>query len=262
MPLPIPKFIKTAFAKIGLRNNIPESTNNTTGAAGYNYGFGEINMLPEGAGGIPPDGKDFNGVFYDLSAAIQYAQSGVAFPFNQDFATAIGGYEVGAIVSDDSNKSLMWVNVTASNVSFPAGWTSFAIKDPTESLRGMPLVATQAELEGGLDGSKMVTAKKIRYGFSVSFSNIGHIALPTWLGGLIIQWGGGIVVPASNVALNVTLSTAWSVKMLAGLAGTNGTSSDVGVFGVKQLNDTSKTAISITQGGLSAQGAFFIAIGY
>lgn len=162
MPLPIPKFIKTAFANIGLRNNIPEITNNTTGAAGYDRGFGEINMLPEGAGGIPPDGKDFNGVFYDLSAAIQYAQSGVAFPFNQNFATAIGGYEIGAIVSDASDKSLMWVNGTASNVAFPAGWTSFKASDPSQTVRGMPLVASQAEVNSGANMSKMVVPETIK----------------------------------------------------------------------------------------------------
>ena len=162
MPLPIPKFIKTAFANIGLRNNIPETTNNITGAAGYDRGFGEINMLPEGAGGIPPDGKDFNGIFFDISSAIRYLQSGVEFPFDQDFATAIGGYEIGAIVSDSSDKSLLWINGTASNTAFPSGWTSFKRSDPTETVRGMPLVATSAEVMAGTNDAKTVTPKKLK----------------------------------------------------------------------------------------------------
>lgn len=160
MPLPIPKFIKTAFANIGLRNNIPEITNNTTGSAGYNQGFGEINMLPEGAGGIPPDGKDFNGIFYEITSVIQYIQSGATFPYNQDFADAIGGYDVGALVT---LSDIRYVSTISGNSLPPpsAGWQAFSLSDPTEALRGMPLVATQSEASAGVNDNKLVTPKKL-----------------------------------------------------------------------------------------------------
>lgn len=169
MPLPIPKFIKTAFANIGLRNNIPEITNNTTGAAGYDRGFGEINMLPEGAGGIPPDGKDFNGILFDISSAIRYLQSGVTFPFDQDFADAIGGYRVKAIVADPVDPTILWQNNNANNTlppSVPNGWTQVfsaaeLLRDPTSSLRGAPFQASQAQAEGGSNNVSMMTALRV-----------------------------------------------------------------------------------------------------
>lgn len=215
MPLPIPKFIKTAFANIGLRNNIPEITNNTTGAAGYDRGFGEINMLPEGAGGIPPDGKDFNGIFYELSSAIQYLQSGVEFPFDQTFANSIGGYSVGAVVSDLSKTSL-WINSVDNNLLPPSsenGWSNFSLFSASESVKGVASIATQADVNLGQNDSKIIPPKKLLFGFSfVSNTNRGFIAFPSWLGGFIIQWGS--VVTDSNGKATFTFLTAMPTKVL------------------------------------------------
>lgn len=165
MPLPIPKFIRTAFAQLGQRNSIPETTNNITGAAGYNQGFGEINMLPEGAGGIPPDGKDMNGILYELSAAIQFSQAGRYFPFNQDFATAIGGYGKGALVTDPADLSIIYQSTIDSNLVAPpsAGWQRFPISpQATYSVAGIAKVATSAILRAGTNDDSFATAKGLK----------------------------------------------------------------------------------------------------
>lgn len=226
MPLPIPKFIKTAFANIGLRNNIPEITNNTTGAAGYDRGFGEINMLPEGAGGIPPDGKDFNGIFFDISSAIRYLQSGVALPFNQDFATAIGGYEIGAIVSDESNKSLLWINGTASNTVFPTGWQKFTLEQATETLRSVLRVGTQAEVNAGTRDDVVVTPKKFVDAFKGSAGSLspnGYQKLPS---GLIIQWGK-ILISAGGSGIALTFPMAFPSSVYSFVASATQTSTSI-----------------------------------
>lgn len=161
MPVSLPRFIKKAFATDGLKTAIPDASDNATGRAGYDQGFPPINMQPQEAGGIPPDGTDMNGVIYDVTLAISYIQSGKSFPFNPDFATAIGGYQSGAVVSDSSNSTL-WLNGVSNNTAFPAGWTNFSFSDPTETVRGSPLSATAIEAKAGSNTSKMISPSSLK----------------------------------------------------------------------------------------------------
>lgn len=71
-----------------------------------------------------------------------------------------------------------------------------------------PVAASQADVNAGADDSKFVTPKKLRLGFSMILGGNGCIALPTWLGGLIFQWGSSAVI-ASGANLVVTLPMAF-----------------------------------------------------
>lgn len=256
MPISIPKFFQKAFAQNGGRQDVPVTGDTSGGRASYDVGFPPITRTNIVAGGIPPFGTDFNGVLYDLSQAIQYVQSGVAFPFNQDFATAIGGYEIGAIVSDASDKTLLWVNGTANNTAFPSGWASFKRSDPTETLRGMPLVATQAETNAGTDDAKSVTPKKLRAGFAVSLAANGYIALPSFLSGLTIMWGQTAEIPAwsSSVA---TFPAAFSNECFAVFT-TPSVATNFG-WGVSSKTNSNATIWNGNNGG--AVPFYFFAIG-
>lgn len=145
MPVNIMKFILQPFSNSGLRNNIPQASSEATGNAGYDKGFPGVTMANVAAGGIPPFGQDFNGIFYDVTSAIQFIQAGQSFPFSQDLSTSIGGYSIGAIVSDPTNKSILWINGIDGNNAFPSGWTSFRFGDPSETVRGTPRLATANE---------------------------------------------------------------------------------------------------------------------
>lgn len=125
MPISTPNQITVPFATSGLKNAIPAAANPVTGNAGYDAGFPATNMTPKEAGGIPPFGQDFNGILFDITTALQFIEAGGVFPYSSSFATAVGGYPVGATVLRSDGAGL-WRNTTPNNTSNPesfgVGW--------------------------------------------------------------------------------------------------------------------------------------------
>lgn len=99
------------------------------GRASLTDGFSQLNFDPTASGGIPPWGKDFNGLLYQVTAWLQWAAAG-GFPVSYDstFAALIGGYPQWATLKTAAGDRY-WISSVDNNLSNPdtggAGWIAF-----------------------------------------------------------------------------------------------------------------------------------------
>lgn len=96
--LTTPKVLAMPFAENGLKNEIPVNATGTNEAS-LTEGFPEITMKLRADGGLPPKGKDFNGLGNLLSSLFFNLQNGGRYTFMQEVSDAIGGYPQGAILT-------------------------------------------------------------------------------------------------------------------------------------------------------------------
>ena len=94
----LPKLMPVAFGVNGQRQDLQSSSVSGTSLASYDAGFPPITMIDKSAGGIPPQGKDFNQILYELSADAKWNQASGIYPYSSVFSSDIGGYPQGALV--------------------------------------------------------------------------------------------------------------------------------------------------------------------
>lgn len=122
-----PAKLTLPFANGGNKNTVPVASSPTPGLASYTDGFPPLTMTPIAAGGIPPSGKDFNGVLNAITASIRWWSAGAGYPYDATFAadTNIGGYPKGAMVMCTDGLGY-WLNTSDNNTTDPetggAGW--------------------------------------------------------------------------------------------------------------------------------------------
>jgi hypothetical protein len=111
------------------------------------------------------------------------------------------------------NIAVMWC-IKAWNASINQGnidITALATlaQQASETNQGTAKVATQAQANAGADDTTIVTPKKLRWGFELLKATNGYLVLPTWLGGLIFQWGYASIPAAySTVPFTMTYPNA------------------------------------------------------
>jgi len=130
----------------------------------------------------------------------------------------------------------------------------------SETLRGVLRIGTQAEVNAGVLDDVAVSPKKLRLGFAISKGQTGYVALPTWLGGWIIQWGR-VASVAPNSLIQVTLPIAFPSVLAAVLANPD----DGGLTATYRFNAVKGGALgtfSLVNTFTAALPAHWIAVGY
>ena len=99
------------------------------GAASLTDGFPPITFTPVGAGGIPPFGQDFNGIFNQITAWSRWYNAGAPVGWDSGFSSSIGGYPKGSVVAA-STFGNYWLNTVDNNATNPdsggANWTYYS----------------------------------------------------------------------------------------------------------------------------------------
>lgn len=154
----IPGKLVLPFANAGGKSTIPVASQIgiTAGAASLTDGFPPLTRTPIAAGGVPPSGLDMNGILYEMSAIIRWANAGGGYPYDSAFATDanVGGYPKGARIMR-SDGTGYWFNTAENNVTDPEGAGAAAAGWVPDFTTGAATVAM---------ASSSVTLTPVQYG--------------------------------------------------------------------------------------------------
>lgn len=161
------------FANAGAKNTIPTASQIgiTAGAASLTDGFPPLTRTPIAAGGVPPSGLDMNGILYELSAILRWANAGGGYAYDSTFAndSNVNGYPKGARIMRSDGLGY-WFNTVENNTTDPeaagaaaAGWvpdftngvTSVAMASANVTLTplqyGKPIIVITGTLTANLN---------------------------------------------------------------------------------------------------------------
>ena len=174
------------FANSGNKAAIPQ-TGTDPARASYETGFTPLNMTPIAAGGVPPSGRDMNGILYDLSNAMMWQQAMGILPYDATVsypngALVVYGGMLWKCLADDT------LNVTPVN---GAKWTSDIhteyVKKTGDTITGTLTAPTPAQFDN--DTSLATTAfvqralgnyagsSNISAGQTIQQGNVGKVTI-------------------------------------------------------------------------------------
>ena len=193
MPLDTPAYNAIPFAQDGLKNTIPNSTA-SDGAASFTQGFPPETMNPINAGGVPPAGRDMNGILNQLSSHQVWLNAGMIYKFDATLATAIGGYKTGAIIQTDDGLSA-YICVTNNNSN-----------NPNSVLTGWMPYAGQALINYIGDGERLRQYAVGDIYFTTQVFADADAVADYFGGGEWEAWGGGTYLSMAGTNTGVTLT--------------------------------------------------------
>jgi len=138
------------------------------------------------------------------NALVAYANTTVGTPLSTGAMSFYGGNE-----TRPRNLAVMWcikawnAPINQGNIDIQA--LAALATQATEVKLGTAKIATQTLTDSGADDATIVTPKKLRWGFQILKAANGYIVFPSWLGGLIIQWGSAPVPASSSTAFSLPI---------------------------------------------------------
>ncbi|NNP68972.1 hypothetical protein [Acinetobacter sp. Ac_5812] len=129
-------------------NQIPISTTDR-GAASFQMGFPYETMVDKLAGGVPPNGEDFNGIFNYLSKHQVWLNAGGTYKFNGPLADALGGYQKGAILASNDGLRLYVCTVDGNTTDLNSDMTGWKLIGTSELQTLLDTLQTNIDQERG-----------------------------------------------------------------------------------------------------------------
>lgn len=116
------------------------------------------------------------------------------------------------------NLAVMWC-IKAWNAPINQGSINIAAlaalaAQATELNQGTAKVATAVQMLDSANDLVMITPKKLRLGFAASFTPTGYFVFPSWLGGLVIQWGAVEYQTDGDSLLAVSFPVEFPISVL------------------------------------------------
>ncbi|ENF7816152.1 hypothetical protein ABR157_001915 [Enterobacter soli] len=211
-----PSKIIKAFGVNGLKNTIPVDSSTSTdnnGVATFDKGFPPITMQPLSAGGIPPSGKDVNGVLYSVTIQQQWQNAGMGYLFDPTYASSISGYPQGAAIPN-SDYSGCWINTTNGNTNSPEGTTAL----PTGWVPGYVYGSSSVSISTTNVNVSDIVASKKRIILSGTLTGNRILYLPQWVRDWTIEnncaASGFSVIISTRAAGTTVQSTPGSIQKI------------------------------------------------
>ena len=130
----------------------------------------------------------------------------------------------------------------------------------TEINQGTAKVATDAQMLDSANDAVIATPKKLRKGFAISLTANGYIAFPSWLGGLIVQWGTGLYVADTPVTFPIAFPSACLALVACGTNYDAPKPAYQKVVPVSAYSQTKTGFLASSSNGIAANGSW-LAIG-
>ena len=203
-------------AASGYVNTIPATAPGA--AASQTLGFPPITAANVGAGGVPPNIADINGLGLYCSSWEQWFQMGGPVAYDATLSTNIGGYPSGAVLAAASLGGF-WLSTADNNVTDPdtggAGWVGFS------AIHGSQIFSVVGTFTFTVPAGVFVIEVALWGGGSGGQGNDGGSGCA---GGY--SWGQFSVTPGA--VYTVTIGAGGAGSIYPTVSGAGGTSSVVG----------------------------------